>query len=243
VRTLPILGAVTVGLLLVWSSVGVGSSAFVVSLNAPYTGASTYDHTFLRSLSGCPSHAHDTIPGSFTTTTGVARVSAEVDTMMCSSTSTTARFIGFVGVTDIAFTVPTTGVYNVSASWQLDARVTVTVDFNGTPTNNAGASAQLKPILCVLDLTASTTDCKTGHQFGMVNGSRNITATITSAFIQISRGVPLVAGHSYVFRASISYDLVAQTSAPAGDGTIAVVALDMHSGSYNAQLKSLKIWS
>lgn len=242
-RTLPVLGAVALGLLLVWSAAGVGSSAFVISTKAPYTGASTYTHTFLRSLSGCPSHAHDTVPGSFNATSGDARVSAEVDTMMCSSTPTIARFIGFVGVTDIAFTVPTAGVYNVSASWQLDARVTVTMDFNGTPTNNAGASAQLKPILCVLDLTASTTDCKTGHQFGMVNGSRNVTATIASGFIQILRGVPLVAGHSYVFRASISYALVAETFAPAGNGTIAMVSLNMQSGSHYAQLKSLKVWT
>jgi hypothetical protein len=218
---------VLVAILMVAS--GGASATPVVVKKPPYVGAQLYDAFYYRTATGCASFAHDPVPPSFNATSGLTRVVSEVGAQVCHGNNGSANLLGYVGATDITFQVPTSGMYNVSAFWNVTAEVTITVNVVGSP-QGVGGGVSLGPNICIKDLTSGTVGCSGGlGGFGSAFSTSNRSTTISRAFADINTGWPLVAGHRYDLRTYVGYHVYASAAGLAGAaGTSVTVTLDMH---------------
>jgi hypothetical protein len=236
----PASGAVAVLVTLLIAGLTTGTP--VVVKKPPYLGATLYSRFFLKNATGCASFAHDPVPPSFNATSGLARVVSEVGANVCASGNGSANLIGYVGATNITFSVAASGLYNVSAFWSVNATATFSTNLIGNSAN-FGGGVILVPNLCLTDLSSGVLQCFGAHTFGVASSASNQTISITSAFAIIVRGWSLVAGHTYDLRTFVVYHVAARAASPARSGTSITVTLDMHASGrgLGARLESVTI--
>ena len=153
------------------------------------------------------------------------------------------------GVTNLSFTVPTSGSYNLTAHWNVSA--TFTYNLSAGATSSGGtflADYRIVPVFCVFDKTTSTGGCSSARPFQAAyvppsNGSRSINATVPVQFntVHLLRHVPLVAGDSYYLRIFLLSHVQADSALGLTTGS-AVAYLDVAAPQNGATLVASKVY-
>jgi hypothetical protein len=248
-RIVPVLGVAVVALLLLSLPSAAGASPAaakaVVKFAPPYVGATAYDQVH-HTKSGCGGSATVATAPSFNLSSGRAQWTIGSSIIACSS-GTGGSVTNFVrsGVTDLNFSVATTGSYNVTAHWVVNG--TFAYSFVSTANNSTGwsLSYHLAPFLCLMDYTNSTERCSSSAPYTLTSTNGSGSFGVGFSVVQLFRHAALTSGSSYGLEAYL-YGFVTATS-PAGPTTgSAYGALDFSSTgvpSWGGSLSHVKVFA
>jgi hypothetical protein len=208
----------------------------VVTLTAPFLGATPYGHSSKYS-GGCNSRDRSGGLRSFNASSGRAGYSAWIFTKKCNGFGGHEKLAADVGASNIGFTVPVTGTYNLSAHWSVNALSNTSLWGTG-----GGTSTAIRPYLCLDDLTTRASFCRAGVPIVSVQGTTNSSRVISANATQLIRSVNLSSGDSYIFKTFIGIVLDAYVNGSSAMHSSARLSFDMATAGEGATLVSLKVF-
>lgn len=214
---IPVAAGLAVALFLLASLPLAGASPPIRTIQrftAPYTADAAYDHSAEHARSGCGGSFAVPTPPTFNLTTGESQWAISAHAAACANGSY-VRAIQYVrsGVTDVNFTVPSSGQYNFTEHWNGTATFSYNLSAGASSSNGTFyAEYVLQAAVCLYDRTAGSGGCSWGAAvaahavFTTGNGSGPANGTVHSTYsvVKLLRHSSLIAGHQYYLRGIIS---------------------------------------
>ncbi len=214
-------GAVTVALLFVGSSAAAPLSTTTASppTRAPYSG--TEFGVFLGESSGCGVSATFPVLPFFNLTTGVANGSVKATAHSCGSANSTVFAFEYDEFESAAFRVPSTGAYQLKASWVLSFSTTL----KATP----GAATELASAEFIVEATVEVLNESSGVFTDGTAPSEThyiTTGTYTHSYAKLHKSaflnLTLVKGYSYAVVALVQISALAASTPGTSSASAAV---------------------